>query len=334
MFKVLLAVALFATVALALSEPEYEAKFVKWVTEHKKVYKHDEFFQRYHNFKKNVDIIAKHNSMQKNYVLGTTNLADLSKEEFAKKYLGYKPNPNRKRNVRKVLAARMAPPSLDWQLLGKVTPVKDQGQCGSCYSFSATGAMEGAWAIAKNLTGPNVVSISEEQVVDCSSAQGNQGCNGGLMDQVFQYVISNNGICSEQAYPYTAGGGQAGNCQTGCTPVVTISKFTDVAPNNEDAMVQAIQNGPLSVAIEADQSVFQLYTSGVIAATAGCGTQLDHGVLAVGYGVDPTTGLKFWRIKNSWNSSWGNQGYVLLERGNAAYPSGTCGVASDPSYPR
>jgi len=317
----------------ALSEPEYESRFVKWVGEHGKVYKHDEFFTRYHNFKMNVDIVEKHNAMQKAYKLGTNNMADLSKAEFAKKYLGYKPQPNRVRNVRKSLSARQAPAALDWQVLGKVTPVKDQGQCGSCYSFSATGSMEGAWGIAKNLTGASLVSISEEQVVDCSAAQGNQGCNGGLMDQVFQYVITNNGICTEAAYPYTAGGGQAGTCQTTCTPAVTLTSFTDVTPNNEDAMLQAIQNGPLSVAIEADQSVFQLYTSGVITATAGCGNQLDHGVLAVGYGVDQASGLKFWRIKNSWNSSWGNQGYVQVERANAAYPSGTCGIAMDPSYP-
>ncbi len=214
------------------------------------------------------------------------------------------------------------PASVDWSAAGAVTPIKNQGQCGSCWSFSTTGSVEGINFIK---TG-TLVSLSEQQLVDCSGAEGNMGCNGGLMDNAFQYIISNNGICSEDSYPYTAA---QGTCQT-CTAVATITGYQDVPANDETSLMTAIAQQPVSVAVEADQASFQFYSSGVM--TAACGTALDHGVLAVGYGTDGS-GNDYYKVKNSWGASWGDKGYILLGRGAAYGNNGQCGIQMQPSYP-
>jgi KDEL-tailed cysteine endopeptidase len=222
------------------------------------------------------------------------------------------------------LHAKANPASVDWSAKGAVTPIKNQGQCGSCWSFSTTGSVEGAHFLK---TG-QLVSLSEQQLVDCSGAEGNQGCNGGLMDQAFQYIIDNKGLCTEAAYPYQ---GVDGNCaSTTCTVAATITSFSDVPGSNEVALETAIAQQPVSIAIEADQASFQFYTSGVM--TAACGTQLDHGVLVVGYGNDATGG-DYYKVKNSWGASWGDNGYILLGRGASFNPSGQCGIQMEPSYP-
>merc|ERR1719169_386920 len=202
------------------------------------------------------------------------------------------------------------PSSVDWSTKGAVTPIKNQGQCGSCWSFSATGSLEGAWEIA---TG-KLVSISEQQLVDCSKAEGNQGCQGGLMDDAFKYM-EQNGMCTEGSYPYTAKNGQchASGCTIG-VPKGSVTGYKDVSHDDENALMEAVSKGPVSIAIEADKSVFQLYKTGVLS-SAQCGDQLDHGVLAVGYGE--LNGQKYWKVKNSWGASWGMEGYVLLARGES-----------------
>jgi len=248
---------------------------------------------------------------------------DLTFAEFHARMTGLKPKSNdyiRSQNAAPVDPDFTAPTSVDWRTKNAVTDIKNQGQCGSCWAFSTTGSVEGAHAIK---TG-NLVSLSEQQLVDCSTAQGNQGCNGGLMDQAFQYIISNNGICSEASYPYTAA---QGTCQTTCTSVATISSFVDVTAGDENALMNAVNIGPVSVAIEADQECFQFYSGGVLSDT-GCGMQLDHGVLAVGYGTDPSSNQPYWIVKNSWGSSWGESGYVRLIRGQ-----NECGIAQEASYP-
>jgi len=335
MFKVLALVALGLVLVAAskpLTDSDYETMFVKYTKDFNKVYKHSEFFSRYHAFRTNVNIINAWNAKKHSSTMGINKFSDLTNAEFKKLYTGLKfPKVANAKRPQKPMVGQ--PAALDWVSKGRVVAVKDQGQCGSCYSFSASGSMESAWAIKKNIV---PVSLSEEQAVDCSGNFGNQGCNGGLMSQVFQYIINNTGICSEAAYPYVAGGGSAGDCGIppagGCPDgskyAAAFTSFKSLAASETDLM-NAIQLGPVSVAIEADQSVFQSYTGGIISADAGCGTQLDHGVLLVGYGVDATTGMKFWRIKNSWASSWGDNGYVRIERQNAAYPQGTCGIAND-----
>jgi KDEL-tailed cysteine endopeptidase len=182
--------------------------------------------------------------------------------------------------------------------------------------------VEGAWFL-KNKT---LVSLSEQQLVDCSSSEGNQGCNGGLMDYGFKYVINNKGLTTEAAYPYTA---MDGTCKKGLKSAATISSFTDVPANSQLALMNAIVQQPVSVAVEADQNSFQFYAGGVM--TKACGTNLDHGVLAVGYGTEG--GQDYYKVKNSWGADWGLKGYILLGRGSAFGSSGQCGIQMDPSYP-
>jgi len=214
--------------------------------------------------------------------------------------------------------------SVDWVAKGAVTPVKNQGRCGSCWSFSTTGSIEGAYQIANG----ELISLSEEDLVQCDH-NGDNGCQGGLMDNAFAW-IEKNGIAAEEAYPYTSGEGTTGTCDTtkSAKPVVTISSFRDVPKEDEDALKSAVAQGPVSIAIEADKSAFQLYKGGVLD-SPDCGTKLDHGVLIVGYGTDSSLGKDYWKVKNSWGPTWGEEGYIRLVRGK-----NMCGVASQASYPK
>lgn len=204
-----------------------------------------------------------------------------------------------------------------------VTPVKNQAQCGSCWAFSSTGSIEGAHAIA---TG-NLVSLSEQQLVDCSVAQGNHGCQGGLMDYAFTYVMSNGGITTETNYAYTATGPNTCQSDKASNHAATVASFADVPQNQEAQLIAAVTRQPVSVAIEADQSAFQFYKSGVF--KEACGTQLDHGVLAVGFGT--TGGQDYWIVKNSWGTTWGLSGYILMAQHVGA--TGICGINMMSSYP-
>jgi len=285
---------------------------------------------RYYNFKSNLDMIKKHNDGKSSYKMAVNQFADLTSEEFRSKFLGYKMVDRTYIRSKNTLMGAddvtALPSSIDWVAKGAVTPIKNQGQCGSCWAFSTTGSFEGAHFLA---TG-NLVSFSEQQLVDCSGAQGNQGCNGGLMDQAFQYIISNKGLCTEASYPYTAVDGTCAS--SSCKSAGTIDSFTDVTVNNEAALQVAVAARPVSIAIEADQSCFQFYTSGVLD-DATCGTALDHGVLAVGYGTDSASGKDFWKVKNSWGTSWGMAGYINIVRNVNGNWARQCGLTSDPSYP-
>jgi C1A family cysteine protease len=324
----LVALALIVVAAAAmqpLTQQETSFVFAKWMKEHGKKYQDAaEFDARLTAFKKNVEIVRKHQADPKRtFDMALNQFADLSSQEFAERYLGYVPqNRDFLRSKNEVhLSTRGNPASVDWSQKGVVTPVKNQEQCGSCWAFSTTGSVEAAYAIASG----NLVSLSEQELVDCSGSAGNQGCEGGLMDNAFNWIISNGGLCTEGDYPYTA---QDGTCQTNCTSAVTITGFTDVPPNDESQLESAVVLTPVSIAVEADQSAWQLYSGGIVMAST-CGTQLDHGVLLVGYGTDG--GQAYWKVKNSWGASWGEQGYIRLQKG--AGGAGTCGLCSDPSYP-
>jgi C1A family cysteine protease len=203
--------------------------------------------------------------------------------------------------------------SVDWTTKGAVTPVKDQGQCGSCWAFSTTGGLEGAWQIS---TG-SLTSMSEQQFVDCAKSAG-AGCQGGDMGSAFQWAESQN-VATESSYPYTARDGSCKSSFTTAIPSGGVTGYKSVGQST-NALKSALQTGPVSVAIEADQMAFQLYSGGVL--SSGCGTNLDHGVLAVGY-----TDSAF-KVKNSWGTSWGANGYLQISTsGNV------CGIHSEATYP-
>merc|ERR550517_1876240 len=275
----------------------------------------------------NIDKINTHNAKKLSWTLGVNQFADLTAEEFKAQTACMMPSRPRMENP-KVLDESTAPDSIDWEAQGKVTPVKNQGQCGSCWAFSTTGAVEARFAIANN----QLNSLSEQELVDCSGTDGNNGCNGGLMDYGFKYVVEEHGLCTEDTYAYEAKTKKL-ECsakRSACTRKDQISSYKDVRQNSEEQLAAAVAEGPVSIAIEADQSAFQLYKRGVF--SGRCGAKLDHGVLVVGYGVDGND--KFWKVKNSWGASWGENGYIRLCRDcGKNRNSGQCGIAKQPSYP-
>jgi C1A family cysteine protease len=324
MFAKLLLVAAVATAS-------NETAFKEYMTTFSKSYTGAEYGQRLAAFVENSLIIAEHNAKESTYTLGHNEVSDLTLAEFSKHYLDMNfPGPRVPGSTgNEVLTAdnsTVAASSLDWTSKGAVTAVKNQGQCGSCWSFSATGSLEGAFQIKNG----KLTSFSEQELVACDKVD--QGCQGGLMDNAFTFITKNGGLCTESAYPYTAGKGTRGLCKKSCTHVAgsAPTKHTDVS-ESDAAMVKALNVGPVSIAIEADKSAFQLYKSGVLTKLT-CGTKLDHGVLAVGYGTDGST--DYYKVKNSWGGTWGESGYIRLEKGGDAPKKGMCGMLSGPpSYP-
>jgi len=304
----------------------YEEKFFNWMQEHKmQAPDGHRFISMLQNFANNDDIIEESNNQNNSFKLGHNKFSHMDVNEWReamKLGLGYPANVQADSIHEAPQDLTATPSSIDWRDKGAVTGVKDQGNCGSCWAFSSTGAMEGAYKIAKG----SLTSLSEQDFVDCDT-NGDHGCNGGLMDNAFAFAKSNGGICTEAAYPYTA---SKGTCvDSKCTKTAAPKSFTDVSKNSESALMSALAQQPVSVAIEADQSSFQLYKSGVL--TASCGTNLDHGVLAVGYGTD--NGVNYWTVKNSWGDSWGESGYIRLSR-DVSQKQGQCGILSGPpSYP-
>jgi len=276
-------------------------------------------------FADNVLKIVQHN-MEKDlglhsYSLGVNKFADLTNKEFVAQMNGLKMNNRIPTNVRVPLPGDL-PATVDWRTKGYVTPIKNQAQCGSCWAFSAVASLEGQHFKA---TG-KLVSLSEQNLVDCSQAEGNMGCEGGLMDQAFQYIIDVKGIDTEKSYPYEA---VDDTCKFKKANVgATLKSFTDVKAGDEKALQEAVANvGPISVAIDASQDSFQLYSSGVYDEPNCSSTQLDHGVTAVGYGTDG--GKDYWLVKNSWGEDWGMKGYIEMSRNK----DNQCGIATMSSYP-
>lgn len=329
---ILLALAAFSSVnkhTNTLNEevdiPWVRPVFEEWAMKHGKVYNSvDEKMFRFDVFLKRYLAIMRHNNLKKSYTLGLNKFSDMTDEEFEAKYLGFRPS-NRVKNYVQFSQQEVsqAPTSVDWRTKGIVTPVKNQGQCGSCWAFSAVAAIEGAMAQS---TG-NLQSFSEQQLVDCSLLYGNHGCNGGLMDHAFNYVHAK-GLTTEENYPYVA---HHQKCDKDAVSkkVAHISKHHDVHKNHQTDLKSASAGRVVSVAIQAN--AIMSYTGGVFK-NGGCGTNLNHGVTLVGYGHDETSGYDFWLVKNSWGEAWGEKGYIRIYRDDATGP-GMCGIAMSASYP-
>jgi len=323
------------------NEREYSREFKTWATKHNKNYVKEELKARYQIFKQNYDLVNTFNFNPKNkFSVGTNIFADLTNSEFNTLYKGLKLNltapkgphqvPFKRSNLRNVSCPANSGigATCDWRQQTNpavITPIKNQGQCGSCWSFSATGSSEAQHAF----TAGTLVGLSEQNLIDCSTAQGNEGCNGGLMDQAFEYIISNNGIDTEASYPYTATGPNP--CKFKVANIgATLVSYTDIPSKNENDLQAAIvAAGPVSVAIDASSITFQLYLFGVYYDPLCSSTQLDHGVLAVGVGTTTYDGEEYYIVKNSWGASWGMDGWIWMSR-NA---DNNCGIATAASYP-
>lgn len=287
---------------------------------------------RFQIFSENVDEIYKSNAMNKSYILGITQNADRTFEEFRTHYLtGFKPMLAATKGDRAVFSAPRSfsePDSVDWVAKGGVTKVKNQGTCGSCWTFSTVGALEGAMFVA----GRPLTELSMQHILACD--KGSNGCGGGSMDQAFTWV-EQNGVPALKDEPYLCEDGSS--CQQVTCPansaklviaVGDVVNYTDVG-QSESALEAAVAQQPVSVAIEADKTVFQHYHSGVLTDEA-CGSSLDHGVLAVGYGIDK--GQKYWKVKNSWGPDFGEDGYIRIAKG-ASSEGGECGIRKMASFP-
>lgn len=292
--------------------------FVDYMITYDKQYSYDEFMYRYDVFAENVQRIQEHNNNNHNWKMEINAWTDRTWDEFAESRIGL----NLPSNVFESESFayifdesdyKQIPDYLDWRERGVVNPVKNQGRCGSCWAFSGVSAIESAHALKYN----QLYNLSEQQLVDCSTAD--NGCNGGLMDDVFEYA-TRRALCTAEEYPYNA---HDGTCKP-CKGVVRVQKFVDITSRNEQDILKALLKQPLSVAIEADQRGFQFYTSGVF--DGECGTNLDHGVVLVGYGKE--NGLDYWLIRNSWGDDWGDEGYIKIRRG-----TNQCGIALQASYP-
>lgn len=320
--------------------------------------------QTYLNWVENDKYIEEVNSRNLTYTLGHNMYSGMSSDEFREHfslghhYTGFIDNIKKIRkevkeircvvdcihedenNIEKITCVKGCfdekellgvPESVNWVEKGAVTGVKNQGQCGSCWSFSTTGALEGAYFIKNG----ELLSFSEQELVDCDNFKNggkDHGCNGGLMDNAFQWIEKNKGLCLESDYKYVSGETKKSGTCTSCEPVEgsAVIDYYDVPVNSDEEMMYALSKQPISVAIQADQKDFQLYKSGVF--TGECGTKLDHGVLLVGYGSEQDG--DYYLLKNSWGTSWGDNGYIKLGKGDSFNSGkGQCGVLMQGSYP-
>lgn len=345
-FTILSAVSIFSATAYGSNErAPVIYRFTEWYKNFRIEFRDEAHYESvYNQWLSNDNFITRINEKNLTYQLGHNAFSGMSLDEFSATYLWdsrIRTNNNRFYDSATASWSQdlSLPATVDWTKKGATTGVKDQGQCGSCWSFSTTGALEGAYYIKTGV----LQSFSEQQLVDCDTLRNggkDHGCKGGLMDNAFAWINGNGGLCSEDSYPYVSGTTMTdGTCQTSCKTVDKsgLKTFVDVLGNNDNAMMAALAQQPVAIAIEADQREFQLYKSGVF--TGACGTNLDHGVLAVGYG-ETVDKIQYYIVKNSWGQSWGSGGYILLARGinpetDLQYNKGAgqCGLLMEGSYP-
>jgi len=294
---------------------QYFYLFYQFLNTYNKSYDETAFNNRFPIFVENYKFIHQINQNDNlTFSLGINKFADMTPEEFKKYYCGFQ-KTNSSQCTKFSESGITAPDVLDWRLKNVVTPVKDQGQCGSCWAFAVTETLESGYAIK---TG-NLEILAPQELVDCD--KNSFGCSGGYPELALQYIEAH-GLELESEYPYSA---TDGVCKATDTQY-KLDQCFDVPANNEALLKSAVSKAPLTVVIEADQRVFQFYKSGVITASS-CGQNLDHAVQLVGYGTE--NNMDYWLVRNSWGAGWGENGYVKLER-NSNVAGGTCGIAMGP----
>ncbi|KAK9689786.1 hypothetical protein RND81_09G080900 [Saponaria officinalis] len=301
-----------------------EKRYLKWMADNNKQYNDiKEREQRFGIYQSNVEFIDYINSLNLSFTLVDNRFADMTNEEFKLKYMGRltgvasSNNHDLNNTTYDVL-----PDAVDWRKKGAVTPVKDQGLCGSCWAFSAVAAVE---SFHKIKTG-KLITLSEQQLVDCDHGR-NEGCRGGFMEQAYKYITQNKGIATEKEYPYKAKDGKCYKAEVN-HHAVKITGYKSVQNDSEQRLQAAVARQPVSVSMDAGGSEFQLYKDGIFDGL--CGTDLNHGVTIVGYGEK--RGKKYWLVKNSWGTGWGEGGYIRMRR-DVKRKTGLCGIAMDASYP-
>merc|ERR1711997_1184176 len=324
-------VSLALLLAVSAAHPDYSDSWEEFKLKFNKKYQSEEDeTYRQSVWSSTVEMISEHNAEYDNgehtFNIGENELADLTPDEIKERMNGLVVNTDSEEDgVVMVTESELAQlnKTVDWRAKGYVTEVKNQAHCGSCWAFSATGSMEGAHFKS---TG-KLVSLSEQNLVDCSKKEHNLGCMGGLMDNAFKYVIDNHGIDTEASYPYNATTGKT--CKFSNSSIgTTISSFKDIPRNSEmDLQKASATVGPISVGIDAHLPSFHFYKSGVYHDTKCSSVHLDHGVLVVGYGTED--GKEYWLVKNSWGATWGEKGYIKMARNKR----NACGIATQASYP-
>lgn len=308
---------------ISITPLEYTT-YVRYLQDYPRHYSTPEFWKRLSIFTNNNHYIDNHNrNVSYSYQLGWNNFTDMRPEEFRNARLNtlMKVIPHKCNGYCHNITHNI-PDSIDWRANGVVTDIKDQGACGSCWAFSAIGAIEGQHALENG----NLVSLSEQNLVDCAGNYNCDGCEGGWPDKAMDYVIDNGGLDTESSYGYK---GVDESCMYNATNSgATISKVVQIEYGSMRGLYDALGSvGPVSVAIDAEGD-FQFYSSGIFKSTDCSKTMLDHAVLAVGYGVT-LKNEKYIMIKNSWGTSWGMDGYIYF----SSDIDNMCGIATNASYP-
>lgn len=334
-----MSILLFLLAFSAISNATIISRFNDWMSEHNiRISNDNELSHIFDNWASNDAFIEFTNRQNLSYTLGHNAYSGMNSNEFSNlmefsnnRYL-IRENLFTNDSYNSIISEYSLPNSVDWRSEGVVNPIRDQGQCGSCWSFSTIQSVESATAIKYG----KLPQLSEQQLVDCDNFKNggaDHGCNGGLMDNAFTWIGKNGGSCSRTDYPYVSGSTmEAGTCQK-CTVEsnTKVSKYIDITASSDASMMTAISMQPVSIAIEADQRAFQLYSSGVF--DESCGTNLDHGVGLVGYGSS-VDGKDYYILRNSWGTTWGDKGYMYLARGSSFNEGqGQCGALLMGSYP-